>query len=794
MTTPIVDFIQTKKLNETARLLTQAYRVGAEKHIPVNTQTLVRIFPDTLAASFSGSKLITLGTGQMSAEDHASILTQYAFDLDKPVAEVGREYIELIGMFGRDSQAFRKVTAAILGSADKTTRYNSISPVAPTFVLTTIAEILSTAKIEAPEIYQHLLTDFICHLLRPFGWILMDAGYVHRIHRVRVFPSFKDVVNMLAQKELSRVLSAMQRADMSVVKRSVDAKAGLSPSMISSYMASSLLRAYELARGTYDPTSVAASVLTLMARSMSPTTPSELYPRERLLKSVLPTLNGNFALFLAAQDMIRNHPQVVGIHHGDEEMATQILPMFQDAILTNAIFRNRIASDVVDFVGKRSSTDRYRAPRKVAIYENFNASGHVEAFVPVRHLRDSKSRYLPDQADIAGALSSMMRPVAELFSTRAIVESRMTAFDTAVAELTDPSSGVDIYMAMPSLIEREVATGLPVGSLMMYMRTGEVPDVTVAVAEGEAPKMMDSALVRRILDGMAYDHYAMVMHLALQRASDQTVSVISTPAAMGADTNMTNIAIAWDIRTDLVHPLGASALLASAVMTTEPLEAIVYQDDYEARKALIPADIKLSDYRDHVHIWDWYSASTKLSSSGTYVTRIGEKSFTVTVEEFEMLGMGARRRMAYFLTPHATAAVARMWCEWIEAEGAFVTERSKKGDDLTRATFRGLERRSGISLVTVLATIGNSATGSRISEAVRQSLAEQLYAADMVDQIPRLALGLFHVRIRVWAGLQTLGVLGLLTPEMINIIFERIRTTDAMAAFVAIDQVTRIGK
>lgn len=789
----IKDFINTKSLTETARLVTQSFRVGSDSAILIGGNAVPRAFPDTLAASFSGSRLVVLGEGMMNSDDHAAILTQFAFDRDRDVATVSREYIELISLFGRDRMAFRKVVAAILGSADRPTTVRAIQPVTPTFVLTTLQEVLQSASIEAEEIYMHLLTDFVCHLLRPFGWITADAGYVHRIHRVRIFPRFEDIVNVLAQQELSRILSVMQRTDMSVIKRTVDAKQGLSPAMISSYMASALLRAYELSRSTYDATSVAATVLTLVARIVAPDTPIELYPAERIVKSeLLARLTGNFAIVLAAQDMLTNHPQVVDTHYGDEEIVSQVLPMFQNALVTNAVFKVRIASDVVDFLGKRSSIDRLNSPRKVAIYEAYDSPSTVEVFSPIKHLRDDRSRYLNDLPDLSGAMSALMKPVAELFSTREIVEQRMVAFDTAASELQDKDTGVDIYVAFPSLTEREVAMNLPAGSLMLYLQTGEVPDLFELDSKGgeDKTRARDRNVTGRILDGMAYDHYAMLMHLALLRASSQVVSVISVANSV-QDKLHRNIAVMWEVRTQLPYALGESAIVGGTMSTAEPLEAIVYQDDYEARKHLAPSPLKIADYRDHVHIWDWHTASTPLASAGTFVTRLGGKNYTVVIEEHEMLGMGVRRKIARFVTPHATAAVARMWCDWIDAEGRFVDMQAKRGDDLTRAAFRGLGHRSGISLVAALATIGAGPTGNRITSLVRRRLADQMYANNSMDEIPRLSVGIYHARLRVWAGLQTLGILGLLTNEMIEIIYERIKTTDAMAAFVSIDRVTQ---
>lgn len=794
--TKIVDFINTKKLSKTAQLLTQQYRVGAREHIPAAGPAAARSFPDTLAASFAGSRLVVLGEGQMNAEDHSAILTQFAFDSDKSVAEVGSRYVELIGMFGRDRLGFRSVVATIMGSADRTVGTKNVAPVTPIFIHTTLKETLAKVNETTEEIYLHLLTDYVCHLLRPFGWILPDAGYVHRLHRVRIFPHFEDIVNILAQKELSRVLAMLQKTDLSMVKKAIDAKMGLSPAMISSHMSSSLLRAYELSRNTYDATSVAASVLTLIARVAAPDTPKDLLPTERVVKSeAFAYLIGNFALVLAAQDMIKNHPQVVGRHYDDEEMASQILPLFREALMTNGVYKIRITADVVDFMGKRSALDRYHSPRKVAIYESYDASPRVESFTPVRHLRDERSRFLKDIPEIGAALTALMKPIAELFSTRDIVEDRMVAFDTASTELTDSNAGVDIYVAFPSLTEREVAQDLPAGSLSAYLVNGEAPDVFEIGAEGkpDPTKPRDPARVKRVLDGMAYDHYAMLMHLAVMRAADQSVMIVSSRAGAGDSATNNNIALVWDIRTQHVHPLGSSAILAGAVSTSEPLEAIVYQQDYEATKRLTTEPIQIQNYEDHIHIWDWYSASTKLASSGTFVTRIGGKTFNISIQEFEMLGMGATRKMAYFLTPHATAAVARMWCDWMDQEGRFVAGRinAKGGDDITRSAFKGLAARGGIQLVTMLAAIGNSATGGRIAELVRQQLADALYDANMMDEIPRLSVGLFHTRLRVWAGLQTLALLGLLSAEMVRVIYDRIKSTDAMTAFVSIDRATR---
>lgn len=289
------------------------------------------------------------------------------------------------------------------------------------------------------------------------------------------------------------------------------------------------------------------------------------------------------------------------------------------------------------------------------------------------------------------------------------------------------------------------------------------------------------------LDGMAYDYYAMLTHLAVAQAFGQQVGVISVPAISGTADLKTHqsVALAWEIRTRLIEPVGSSAIVGGMVTSTEPLEAIAYQADYKPRSALKPGSLHLDEFRDNVHIWDWYKASTELQLVATFVAKIGSRTFNVQLQEFEMMGMGARARRVYFLTPYAAAAISRMWCDWMEAEAHFISSRANKGDDLNRQTFKGLALNNGIGLVTLLATIGNTSAGGRIAKLIRTRISEELYAVNMVDEISRLQVGVFDARLRVWAGLQTLSLLGLLTAEMATIMFATIKDTDAMTAFVS---------
>lgn len=771
--------INTRGLHKLAIGLTQAFHIGlGETHIAPTENSLPRVFPSTLAASYTGEVLITVGQGAMSADDHARILMQYAFDKGVPVAEVSREYTELLGMLGRSTLIFRELIATIVGTNDRPVTANRAAVVTPTMIHSELRKITKNAGLEPDAIYLYLMADFICHLIRPFGWVIPDNGYTYRLRRPSVFPRYNDVADLLATRELSRILSYLAKADLSTVKRMVDSKQAISPAQISSHMTAAMLHAYDIASSSYDGHAIASSVLTVLYRLWDPSTPEEIRPSGRLQKNeVVNSLLGNLSLLLAAQDLAKNYPEAMVIAFEDEEMGSVILPMFMDALSNSATFKQRILDDVVDFVGKRSAFDSYGAPSTAIFYEGYDVKGGMEAFTPVRHLKQSDARYLVPRSEVTAALNNILAPVASYMDMADIIDHRLQAYELAASEFKGHDNGVNVFLAFPSLVEREVASGYEAGALRDFIVSGEPPETAVIDTDGEIVGVKTDP---RVLESLRYDYYAMLMHLAVARSEGHITSVTSVKAE-----NLSNIALTWEGRTQAKHPLGDSAILHGMVVTAEPIESLVYRNDFANGRELKTHLVDLKAHERDVHLWEWWASSRKMEFVAGYATRINNSEYTVEVADYELLGLGVHRENLFYLVPRNVSAMVRLWLESITEEEKFIKLNTGRGtDSLTKQAYAGLRMQTGIQLVRMLATIGSTGVGGRIRALVRRRLAEKMFANGEVDNASQLVVGIQDARLSVWSGLTTLSVLGLLSAKEVTELFRIIRDTQAMPMFV----------
>lgn len=775
-----MSLINTRDLHTRGIGLTQSFHAGmGSAHIAVTDNALPRVFPTTLAASFTGEVLVTVGEGAMSAENHAKILTQYAFDRGLPVDVVGREFVEILGRFGRNPLIFRRLIASILGSAERPIEAKRVAMVTPTMVYVELERVLEESNSEVEEIYLHLMADFVCHMIRPFGWVVADNGYSYRLRRPSVFPRYRDVVDMLATRELSRILSQLAKTDLTAIRKMVDEKRNLSPSMVSTHMTSAMLHAFELSRATYDGHAVAASVLTTLFRMWDPSTPAEIMPAGRVQKSeVLNQLMGNLGLFLAAQNMAKEEPESMTVAFDDEEMVSTILPLFQDAISNSATFKLRLVPDVVDFIGKRTSYDGYAAPSHTILYEGYDVAGTMEAFTPVRQLRKADGRFLVPQNEVTASLNKLLAPIAAHMDVADMVDRRAQSYDLAAAESQGHDNGVEVFLAFPSLIERELSLATEPGLLRRFIAGEELPEFN-PLTDGAADV---AGTIQAEFAALRYDYYALVTHLAMARLDGDSAFVVS----MTSDTTPQNIALAWEGRTVYRHPLGESAILHGQITTAEPIEALVYRQDFANTKELKTHLVDLKSHERNVHLWPWERASRKLDFTSIYTARINNRDYSVAVRENELLGLGVHRSNLYYLVPRNVASVVRLWSEWIASEHEFIRSKtvSRKSDPLVKDAYTGLLMQTGIGLVQMLSSIGTTGVGGRVNSLVRRRLADEMYKNDDVDSASTLVVGLQAARLNVWSGLVTLSLLGLLSDADVTFIFNLIKETKAMPMFV----------
>lgn len=746
--------------NTTLSKLTQAMAVQSTDTLPVGALAMPVIFTRTFMSSTSGDLLLEVGSGKLDANGHTRLLMQHAYDTGASLADVSEEYVKLLTLLGYSKDLFRKVIAPIMGAADRPIRENNITPVTPTFIFSKLSPALDQG---VPDFLTHLMTDFICHMLAPLGMIVRDAPYIYRMKRYGMFPGYQNLVDIVEGSQIQHVMQCLADADLSLVKDMMDRKRSLLPGMIAEYLTNAVVTALDIARGSYDAEAVVRSSLTTLGRIWDATCPKEIQPRERIVKHpVISELRSNLAVFLAYQDMIAKYGTAAAeISYNDEEMTSVILPLFSRALSELSPFPLRMIEDVVAHIGKRSTRTHTGVPGHVIVYEDWDFGIETPSFTRVRQTATGNQSFLIPSPTTTGALTNSMRPIKTLMDMTTLVHRRLATYEMNPASLRVPKGGTELILALPSLIELEA-------------NLGEVPGTIAAELEGMGPAVKDRANV----DHVVFDHYSTLMHLAVVKAPSVSVSYIDTPVGHAPY-------LVWDVRTSLSEAVGPSAIEQGRVSTSEPLEVLVYAEDFPPAMKRAARVLPIDDYHHGVHLWDWYGSSHKLELNPGYPATVKNVSYLIEVNEAELLGFGQQRKNVRFLKPTMAAAIVSVWVSWLMEDRDFIDNAVMgTSDTLIIEGFKGRQIQSAMQLMSLLIAIGANGAGANAIKTVRRKLADQMYAKGKIDDYSEILVGIQAHRLNVWAGLVTLQLLGLITPENATEIMLYLVENNAMAMMV----------
>nr|QYF49668.1 MAG: hypothetical protein 3 [Jiangsu sediment cysto-like virus 1]QYF49686.1 MAG: hypothetical protein 4 [Jiangsu sediment cysto-like virus3] len=788
--------IQIKNLESQAPTLSVAkslFNSGTELLVGAPSKSFG--FSKTYMGSMAGAFLFEVGKGELLPEDHVKVLLQHAIDTGEPFTKVKNDYLDLLYVMGHDQTVFRKVVAGIMGNNTRVLRANAVPTVTPTFVYKLVEDALPR---QGAKLITHMITDFICHMLRPLGWVLRDAPYVYRVRRGSLFPRFNDLVSVVEAADVLRTVRQMANADLSLVKQTVDAQKAISPSQVASYMSNALVLAYEASKGKYDPQAVVTSVLSMLGRYWSPNTPSALAVPSRVQTTdVFNSLASNLSLFMAYQDMLVNKKSDPKVSFCDEEMANIVLPEFHKALDDIGLYKSRVLSDCVGFIGKRSQKNHLGEACRIVFHENWDFSSEVSAFTPIAQLADSKGKFLKTEQVVSSALTSCMGPVRGMFNLQSLIDNRLATFELSAQSARMPKGGTEVSFALPSLIEREVLIGYSDTVLSQMIdvtkiKRGDwsekmvgpsiVPEGARKGSETKALEKLSTAATLDAIDSIQYDYLSYIVHLAVSKCHGLRIAEKEKKTGTPSQPYLL-----WTIETQLKNPLGRSAITHGRMETYEPLEALTYLDDFVPVESLMHKTLPIGDYEHCVHMWEWYKASIRVDMEATYAINIGGSTYSAQVNEHEMLALGTRRRKVRFLSPTMAVAIARIWYSWTMGEDTFIRSAisDSKGDTEIKASFEGRRIQNATKLVNLLAMIGSTGAGANASRFVRARVADQLYDAGLIDEYSVLHAGVEKHRTDVWAGLTTLRLFGLITEEQVQAVVAYLADTKALAYVVA---------
>lgn len=753
--------IKTTDISNAIRGLSQTKHSGyVEGALQTGSKAAPFIPTRTYMASISGEFLFEVGAGQLDAVKHTRLLMQHAADMNKTMSAVAEEYMSLLAVLGYSREPFRKIIARIVGGADKPIRENAIPSVTPLAIHEAVVTVLPDGT---HEVLAHMITDYVCHMLRPMGWIMADAPFVYCIRRVGFFPRYNDLVDVMEAKELQRCIMALADADLSLVKAAMERKSAILPSMTAQHLSNAVVMAYELARSTYDAQAIVRSVLTAVWHVNDCTLPIELQVKDRVRNHpAMSELRSNLAIILAVQDMLAQGIEAE-ISFSDEEMAAVVLPLFTQAMAEISPYQTRILEDVVGHVGKRSTRNHLGVPGHIAIYEDWDFSADVSAFVRIKQTALGKQSFLVPQANVTSALSSAMKPIKMALNMKALVDRRLTTYELAAASNRVPEGGTEMVLAFPSLTEVELQAGIPAGVVGSSLIAGD---------------SQDDSLTALVYSRIEYDYYSMIVHLATARNGNVALANADTP-------NGSVPYIVWTVKTSLRQPIGDAAVLMGEVCTTEPLEVLAYTDDFSSVESRTARVLPIEDFTRSVHMWDWYGYSIPLVLEPAYPVTVRNNAYLVTIDEHEMLNLGVRRQNVRFIRPLMAVAIARIWMEWVMEDKAYIErELAASQDSLVVEGYKGRQVQGAMQLLNMLTAIGANGAGAYASKFVMKRLASQMYKTGNIDDYSDLHVGIQKHRMNVWSGLTTLQLLGLITLDDASDIVSYLAETDAMALVV----------
>lgn len=745
--------------------LSQASRNVVSPAAAVASDMSPVVFTRTLRASATSELFVEVGTGVFDPLQHVRILASYASDSGTPLAELADSYIKTIGSLGLSVGLYRQIIASIAGASDRPERPGSIPRVTPTYVHEAVALAIGSEH----TVIHHMVTDFVCHMLSPLGWIIHDAPYVYRLRRSSVYPKFDDLVDALVTKNLADVLTVLARANgRLLVSASDDGRRNISPSQIAAHLASETMVAFDRAQGKYDAQAIVVQTLSILQKLWTPNLEADIAPRERVRNSSLvSTMSQNLALFHCAQEMIKRGISTGGMVFTDEELVNVVLPEFHSAMVTYSSFKEETISATIAHVGKRSTFDHQNRPRAMVVYEDWTAPTKVVAFSTIRHYANNAQRFLMEDVGTSAALSQALRPIQAMMSMERMIDSRLASFELDAEVGTETRGGPVCHIAAPSVDHSRVFNGV----------------------SDDGHDIKD----KQVDDNSDDDLFMLLAHVASQNCNRVYVSAAPSDTFGANPDGLKLLTLVYEVMTSLKRPLADAAIVAGRVLTVEALESIAYARDFSPSTSLSPKEIPLDKHASSVHIWPWAENSLSLDFVATYPARFSGGVTLVSVDTHEMLGLGLRRRDVRFFVPEVQRAQARTWVRWMRDEVALLEElavHARASDDsiVELAAVNGRRMQVALQASLALVSIGQVGVAANVSRLAQQRLAQALYADGRVDEIPALQAGLQRHRLAVWAGVATLQMLSLLDTDDIDWVLSFLKEQNALSMVVAISE------
>lgn len=735
--------------------LTQRFRTGKKAaELPTGNMSAPVLFTSTFMSSMTGDFFFEIGKAEIDPVKHTRLLFQHARDTRRPVTELVDEYLNTLMQLGYDSAHFRKLVASIAGTNNRPMRADNVPQVTPRFILEEVIRL----GLSVNEVINHMVADFVASMFRKIGWVISDAPVIYRVRSRELFPDFDSLVDSLAAKEASRVLSILADSDLSLVATIMREKQSVQPAMIAQHLSYAVVTAYETTNGRYDASEMVVSALTVLGRLWAPDTPVDLQPSRELQGAPeLSKMKANLALFFAYQDMVAAKKMKPAVSFDDHTMKSTVFPELMQALTEMSPYKEHLLSDTIAFFGKKSARDYMGNPGQVILYEDWDFSSDASAFVPVRHSSDSRARFLVEQTAISTALETAMKPIRTALNLKHLVDRRVDSFELTSSANQLPAGGCEMIFGFPSLKQREVEGNYDLDAVARAVKTGQINE-----------KDADGSLA-----SIAYDYYVILGHLAVSKTPNTRIAMSPSESSAAAVPYLI-----FNTRTELKQPIASSAIANGEVSTTEPLEILAYVPDFDAASALSVTTLPLDKHKDGVHLWDYKSASEELNLTCVYSATIKNKTYSVTVDEHELLGLGVRRRSVLYMKPTVAVALTRLWFDWLVEEEKYLEAQARATKDtIVTTAIEGRLIQNSIGLARTLMRMGSTGAGSNAARFAIDRITDEMFDQGLIDDSTELHVGIQRHRLAIWAGWATMQVTGLIdageASKMIDMIVRR---------------------
>jgi hypothetical protein len=778
-----MSIILNKQFTDAPGLSQQQFVTDKAEKKPLVSEGQFRptVFSRTFQASRTGEILVEVGTGKVEPINHSRIILQLSKDEGVPVSELVDSYKQLVYRLSYEPEIIRRIVALALGSSERPIRANNIPKLPASAFIDHMMGIMFPGVVSrVDEVLLHIAADALIAMVAQVGLVSNDAPHIHRMRPGNLFPAYDDLIDIMELRDVTFISTQLGSADLSLVSKTLNNSSNrdggaISPSILAQHIQNAFVGAYEASKGSYASHDIVNSVLATLHRVWSPMTPTELMPKERVLNSpFMSEFQSNLALFLATQDMVAHHPMANKVSFTDEEMTSFVFQLFSETVSLISPYDIRPLSDAVDFYGMKSSRDHNGEPGHIFLYEDWKVQDHVEAFMPIRQTLNGTGRFLLDMPTASAALANALGPIQKVVSLSDAIDVRVDSYNMQdqTKRASDP---LEIHIGFPSLEVREAQLEV------QYLNALE-PYIFGATEPTDA-ELKKIGITRSELKSIKFDYYSSLMHLAVARGSRVSIGEIKSVVRDGENATMGPLYILWSIRTTFTRQRGLSALLHGEVETTEPLEVIAYLQDFTPATSLSVNYPRLSDHEGAIHLWKWHKYSSKLSLQAPFEITLRNKRYKVSIDEHEMLSLGARRNEVRFMNQYDTKALVRIALKSMMDDYKFVVSKAKNSkDELVKEAYKGREIQSVLRLVAMLSSIASAGAGQRTITYAKQRIADAMYGqTGTLDGYDEIHVGVQNHRLKVWAGIRVLELLQLISGEEAAQLADMIRESNALA-------------